>query len=30
MGDFHVETISPGAAASRKHYDTQWTPETGR
>jgi len=26
MGDFHVETITPGAAASRQHFDTQWTP----
>ena len=28
MGDFHVETITPGQAASREHFDTQWVPTT--
>jgi prepilin-type N-terminal cleavage/methylation domain-containing protein len=26
MGDYHVETITPAAASSRQHFDTQWTP----
>ena len=24
MGDYHVETITPGEASSRQHFDTQW------
>ena len=26
MGDYHVETITPGEASSRQHFDTQWVP----